>query len=115
MIEKVLSPRILKYLLVGICTVGIDYLTIFLIFSIFEINYKLAIISGFIASNIFQFYMNFFYTFNLKRNEMLILKMAVFWIAVIIGNSLSFLFIILLKLYINNLFLVKTLSLPLSF
>jgi len=115
MINKFFDPKILKYLFVGLCTVVIDYLSIIAIYSIFEINYMIAIIGGFLMSNIFQFYMNFFYTFNLKRNQMLVLKMLVFWVAVVIGNTLSFLFIILLKLFINNLFIVKTLSLPLSF
>lgn len=115
MINKIFEPKVLKYLFVGICTVAIDYLVIFVIYSIFELNYMISIVSGFFMSNVFQFYMNFFYTFNSNKNEMLILKMIVFWIAVIIGNTLSFLLIVLLKLFINNLFIVKTLSLPLSF
>lgn len=115
MINKIFEPKVLKYLFVGICTVAIDYLAIFIIYSVFEINYMIAIVGGFLMSNVFQFYMNFFYTFNLKRNQLIVLKMIVFWIAVIIGNTLSFLLIVLLKLFINDLFIVKTLSLPLSF
>ncbi len=115
MINKIFEPKVLKYLFVGICTVAIDYLAIFIIYSVFEINYMIAIVGGFLMSNVFQFYMNFFYTFNLKRNQLIVLKMIVFWIAVIIGNTLSFLLIVFLKLFINNLFIVKTLSLPLSF
>lgn len=115
MIDKIFDPKVLKYLFVGVCTVAIDYLAIFIIYSVFEMNYMIAIVGGFLMSNVFQFYMNFFYTFNLKKNQMLVLKMIVFWIAVIIGNTLSFLFIILLKLFISNLFIIKTLSLPISF
>lgn len=115
MINRIFEPKVLKYLLVGILTVAIDYITIFIIYSVFKIDYRIAVVGGFLTSNVFQFYMNFFYTFNLKRNEMLITKMIVFWIAVIIGNTLSFLFIVLLKSFITDLFIVKTLSLPLSF
>ncbi len=115
MINKIFELKVLKYLFVGICTVAIDYLAIFIIYSVSEMNYMIAIVGGFLMSNVFQFYMNFFYTFNSNKNEMLILKMIVFWIAVIIGNTLSFLLIVLLKLFINDLFIVKTLSLPLSF
>lgn len=115
MIDRILQPKILKYLLVGILTILIDYFFIFLTFSIFEINYMLSIVIGFLMSNIFQFYMNCFYTFNLKRNEMIVIKMIVFWVAVVIGNTMSFLFIIFLKIFIANVYIVKTLSLPLSF
>ncbi len=115
MINKIFELKVLKYLFVGICTVAIDYLAIFIIYSVSEMNYMIAIVGGFLMSNVFQFYMNFFYTFNSNKNEMLVLKMIVFWIAVIIGNTLSFLLIVLLKLFINDLFIVKTLSLPLSF
>ncbi|GEM_PF-3545837 len=115
MIDKIFEPKVLKYLLVGVCTVGIDYLFIYITYSVFNINYIYAVIIGFFASNLFQFFTNFFYTFNLKKDDMLMIKMVVFWIAVFIGNGLSLGLIIVLKSFINNLFLVKTLSLPLSF
>jgi putative flippase GtrA len=115
MINKIFEPKVLKYLLVGFLTVAIDYLFIFIVFNIFEVNYMMAIAIGFLMSNIFQFYMNFFYTFNLKRADMIVIKMVVFWIAVVIGNTLSFLLIVFLKLFISDVYIVKTLSLPLSF
>lgn len=115
MINKIFEPKVLKYLLVGFLTVVIDYLFIFIVFNIFEVNYMMAIAIGFLMSNIFQFYMNFFYTFNLKRADMIVIKMVVFWIAVVIGNTLSFLLIVFLKLFISDVYIVKTLSLPLSF
>jgi len=115
MIDKIFEPKVLKYLLVGVCTVGMDYLFIYITYSVFNINYIYAVIIGFFASNLFQFFTNFFYTFNLKKDDMFILKMMVFWIAVIIGNGLALGLIVVFKSFINNLFLVKTLSLPLSF
>jgi len=115
MINKIFEPKVLKYLLVGFLTVAIDYLFIFIVFNIFEVNYMMAIAIGFLMSNIFQFYMNFFYTFNLKRADTIAIKMVIFWIAVVIGNTLSFLLIVFLKLFISNVYIVKTLSLPLSF
>jgi putative flippase GtrA len=115
MINKIFEPKVLKYLLVGFLTVAIDYLFIFIVFNIFEVNYMMAIAIGFLMSNIFQFYMNFFYTFNLKRADMIVIKMVIFWIAVVIGNTLSFLLIVFLKLFISDVYIVKTLSLPLSF
>lgn len=115
MIKKIVELKIFKYLFVGICTVVIDYIIIFLIYSLLEINYIVAICSGFLASNVFQFYMNFFYTFSLKKDNLINLKMVVFWIAVAIGNGIAFLFIVGLKLFISDVFIVKTISLPLSF
>lgn len=115
MIDHIFKIKIFKYLLVGFLTVAIDYFFIVILFTILEINYMFAIAVGFLMSNIFQFYMNFFYTFNLKKNEFIVIKMIVFWIAVIIGNTLSFLVIVFLKLFVVNLYIVKTLSLPLSF
>jgi putative flippase GtrA len=115
MINKIFEPKVLKYLLVGFLTVAIDYLFIFIVFNIFEVNYMMAIAIGFLMSNIFQFYMNFFYTFNLTRADMIVIKMVIFWIAVVIGNTLSFLLIVFLKLFISDVYIVKTLSLPLSF
>jgi putative flippase GtrA len=115
MINSLISHKLFKYLLVGATTIIIDYLFIYITYSVFNINYIYAVIIGFFASNLFQFFTNFFYTFNLKKDDMFILKMMVFWIAVFIGNGLALGLIVVLKSFINNLFLVKTLSLPLSF
>jgi len=115
MINLLISHKLFKYLLVGATTIIIDYLFIYIAYSVFNINYIYAVIIGFFASNLFQFFTNFFYTFNLKKDDMFMLKMMVFWIAVIIGNGLALGLIVVLKSFINNLFLVKTLSLPLSF
>jgi len=115
MINSLISHKLFKYLLVGATTIIIDYLFIYIAYSVFNINYIYAVIIGFFASNLFQFFTNFFYTFNLKKDDMFMLKMMVFWIAVIIGNGLALGLIVVLKSFINNLFLVKTLSLPLSF
>lgn len=113
--KEIINSRIVKYLIVGVLTVGIDYSTTFILYGALELNYKIAVSSGFLLSNIFQFYMNFFYTFQVKEKQLLKEKMFVFWIAVLIGNSLALGLIIFLKYYIESLLIVKTLSLPLSF
>ncbi len=115
MLQRIINTRIVKYLIVGILTVGIDYVTMYTLYQGFAMNYMIAVSFGFLLSNIFQFYMNFFYTFSIKEKKLLIIKMFVFWIAVIIGNSLALGLIVILKSYITNLLVVKTLSLPLSF
>ena len=112
---NLINSRVVKYLIVGVLTVGIDYSTTFILYGALEVNYKIAVSSGFLLSNIFQFYMNFFYTFQVKEKHLLKVKMFIFWIAVLIGNSLALGFIIFLKHYIDSLLIVKTLSLPLSF
>lgn len=115
MIKKVFKPKILKYLFVGICTVAIDYLTIFISYNLLSLNYIISVCFGFLISNVFQFYVNFFYTFNLRKDNLMVIRISIFWLVVFIGNALSLLFIIILKVYITDLFIVKTLSLPLSF
>ncbi len=115
MLKKIINARIVKYLIVGILTVGIDYSTMYTLYRGLAVNYIIAVSFGFLLSNIFQFYMNFFYTFSIKEKKLLKIKMLIFWIAVIIGNSLALGLIVLLKSYITNLLVVKTLSLPLSF
>ena len=48
MINKVFKPKILKYLFVGICTVAIDYLAIFVIYSfsaLTQIHLAISILS----------------------------------------------------------------------
>ena len=115
MINSLVSHKLFKYLVVGATTIIIDYLFIYITYSILNFNYIYAVTISFFASNLFQFFTNFFYTFNLKRNDILVLKMMVFWIAVIIGSGLSLGLIVVIKSFINNLFMVKTLSLPLSF
>lgn len=115
MIRYCIGIKILKYLLVGVLTVGIDYLSIYVTYNILSVHYILAICFGFLMSNIFQFYMNFFYTFNLVKDSLMKLRIIVFCIAVAIGNVLALAIIVFLQMFIENLFLVKTLSLPFSF
>ena len=115
MIKKLIQPKIVKYLIVGFSTVFIDYLSIFISYNLLSFNYIVSVCFGFLISNIFQFYMNFFYTFNLKKDNLMFLRIFIFWIVVLIGNALALIFIIILKVYITDLFIVKTLSLPLSF
>lgn len=115
MIKKLIQPKIVKYLIVGFSTVFIDYLSIFISYNLLSFNYIVSVCFGFLISNIFQFYMNFFYTFNLKKDNLMFLRIFIFWIVVLIGNALALIFIIILKVYITDLFIVKTISLPLSF
>lgn len=115
MIRYFLGLKILKYLLVGVLTVGIDYLTIYITYSIFSLHYIIAVCFGFLMSNIFQFYMNFFYTFSLKKDSFMSLQIIVFCIAVGIGNAIALAIIMFLQIFIESLFLIKTLSLPFSF
>jgi putative flippase GtrA len=115
MISKIFEPKVLKYLFVGICTVAIDYLAIFIIYSVSEMNYMIAIVGGFLMSNIFQFYMNFFYTFSLKKDDQLKQRIIMYIISSSIGMLLGTLSVISLKYFIDSLYICKTLSLLVSF
>lgn len=115
MISKIFEPKVLKYLFVGICTVAIDYLAIFIIYSVFEMNYMIAIVGGFLMSNVFQFYMNFFYTFSLKKYDQLKQRIIMYIISSSIGMLLGTLSVIGLKYFIDSLYICKTLSLLVSF
>ena len=104
-----------KYFIVGFLTVCIDYVFIFILYVIYDQNYVVAVIFGFLASNVFQFYSNFYFTFKLKKNSAFHERIILFWIAVIIGNTIGLLSVILFFNIFGNVFLAKTLSLPISF
>jgi len=106
---------ILKYLFVGFTTIFIDYITIFFAYKIFNFNELISILLGFLFSNIFQFYTNFFWTFNLKNHEYIYSMMASFVIVVIIGNCIVAYIILAIDDMISNLLISKTISLPISF
>ena len=104
-----------KYLLVGIGTVLIDYAAIYISYSLLSLNYIIAIVLGFIFANIFQFFSNFFFTFELKKEEQIKKRALVFFIVILIGTALSTFTIILLETFIHSLYVSKTLSLIVSF
>ncbi len=106
---------IYKYLIIGIITVGLDYGMIFLIYTILNMNYILAIVLGFLFSNLFQFYANFFYTFSLAKNDDYYRRMILFCISASIGIVLGTATVIFLENYIQSLYISKTLSLVISF
>ncbi len=105
----------LKYLLVGIGTVLIDYAAIYVSYSVLYLNYIIAVIMGFVFANIFQFFSNFFFTFNLKKEEQIKKRALVFLVVILIGTALSTLAIIILESFIHSLYISKTLSLIVSF
>ena len=109
------SSELYKYLSVGILTVSIDYFSIYLFYSVIGINYIIAVTIGFLSSNFFQFYSNFYFTFQLNKDELMKVRIIIFWIAVLIGNLIALLVIIFFNNLFDNVFLSKTLSLPLSF
>jgi putative flippase GtrA len=106
---------IYKYLIIGIITVGLDYSMIFLIYTILNMNYILAIVLGFLFSNLFQFYANFFYTFALAKDDDYYRRMILFCISACIGIALGTVTIIFFESYIQSLYISKTLSLFVSF
>ena len=106
---------IYKYLLIGIITVGLDYSMIYLIYTILNMNYILAIVSGFLISNLFQFYANFFYTFSLVKDDDYYKRMILFCISACIGILIGTFTVIFLEKYILSLYISKTISLFISF
>lgn len=106
---------IYKYLFIGIITVGLDYSMIYLIYTMFNMNYILAIVLGFLVSNLFQFYANFFYTFSLVKNDDYYRRMILFCISACIGIFIGTFSVILLEQYIESLYISKTISLFISF
>lgn len=114
-IYSILDISTAKYLLVGGLTVLIDYLTIYILYSIVEANYIIAIIFGFLFSNIFQFFSNFFYTFQLKKETQIKKRAIAYIISAVIGMTIGTLTIIALESVINSLYISKGLSLIVSF
>lgn len=106
---------IYKYLIIGIITVGLDYCMIYLIYTVMNMNYILAIVSGFLVSNLFQFYANFFYTFSLVKNDDYYRRIILFCISACIGIFIGTFSVIFLEQYIESLYISKTISLFISF
>ena len=106
---------IYKYLIIGIITVGLDYSMIYLIYTVLSMNYILAIVLGFLVSNLFQFYANFFYTFSLVKDDNYYKRMILFCISACIGIFIGTFSVILLEQYIESLYISKTISLFISF
>lgn len=105
----------LKYVVFGFITVFIDYGIIFISYSVFEINYIVAILLGFIFAATFQFFSNFFYTFNLRKNNELLKRMSAFLLFTIIGITIGTSAIIYFETLFHSLYLSKTLSLFITF
>lgn len=105
----------LKYLAVGIGTIALDFFTIFICYTVFEVYYITSIVLGFIVSNIFQFYANFFFTFELKKELALKKRAVMYVISIFIAMGLGTVTIILLENFINNLYISKAISLIVNF
>lgn len=105
----------LKYLLVGFGTVTIDYIVIYITYSIFHLYYVFCVIMGFVFANIFQFLSNFFFTFGLTKEEQIKKRAVVFVIVAGIGTTIATSSIIFFESFINSLYISKTLSLGVSF
>jgi len=104
-----------KYIFIGIITVIIDYFGIFIFYNLFNAYYVVAITMGFIFSNLFQFYANFYYTFSLSKDNNFFKRIIMYIISALIGISIGISTIILIKQYVSSLYLAKTLSLFVSF
>ena len=115
MIELIKNKVMFKYIIVGILTVIIDYSVLYLFYTVLNIYYITAILLGFLFSNLFQFYMNFFYTFELEKNDIFYQRMIMYTISAIIGILLGTATIVFFESYFHSLYLSKTLSLFVNF
>ena len=104
-----------KYILTGFFTVVVDYAGIFLFYNMLHTNYILAIMVGFFFSNVFQFYTNFYYTFNLEKDKHFKKRIAKYVVSALIGMGIGVGTIILIKEFIVSIYLAKTISLVISF
>lgn len=109
------NKQLCKYIGVGIVTVLLDYIIIFLFFNILKTHYIVSVLMGFIASNIFQFYINFFYTFKLEKNDLFRKRMLMYLVSSMIGMVIGTTTIIFFESFFHSLYLSKTLSLFISF
>lgn len=115
MINVMKNKQLCKYIGVGIVTVLLDYIIIFLFFNILKTHYIVSVLMGFIASNIFQFYINFFYTFKLEKNDLFRKRMLMYLVSSMIGMVIGTTTIIFFESFFHSLYLSKTLSLFISF
>ncbi len=94
-----------KYLIFGAIAVLIDYGAIFISYTLFEINYIISILCGFLFGSIFQFFSHFFYTFNLSKNNILFKRMLAFFLFTVIGITIGTLSIIYFEKFFHSLYL----------
>lgn len=109
------NKLLIKYIFVGIMTVLLDYSIIFVFYTILKKNYIISVIMGFTASNIFQFYINFFYTFRLEKTDLFHKRVLMYIVSSALGMLIGTSTIILLESFFHSLYISKTLSLFVSF
>ncbi|GHZ20406.1 hypothetical protein VCSRO123_1998 [Vibrio cholerae] len=104
-----------RYIIVGAFTVAVDYFVLYLCYSILSLHYVVSVIIGFIFSGVFQFFVNFKYTFRLEKNDRFWTRSVLFFVSASIGMFLATISVIILQFFIDSLYISKTLSLVISF
>lgn len=104
-----------RYALIGIVTVGIDYLTLFAAYNLLHLHYVAATAAGLFFAGLFQFYANFHFTFKIPHPGQKRKMMLRYVIAVLIGMLLSIEVIVMLMKAIPSFYAAKTLSLLVNF
>lgn len=111
MILKILSHQFIKYGIVGILSVTIDYALLYVSFSIVGLSSSLSVTIGFWGSTIFNFLMHRFYTFSKTNNDRHI-KTLVKYLLLVLGSY--FITLGLIEYFISlelNIYLSKLITL----
>jgi len=107
-ISKINNNQFLKYGIVGVLSVIIDYTLLYLSYSIAGITSSFSVSIGFLGSTVFNFLMHRFYTFS-ETKDSSHLKALVKYLLLVLGSyfitliSIQYLMSLGLNIYISKL------------
>jgi len=104
---KKIDNQFVKYGIVGIFSVFIDYILLYISYTIFELSSSISVTIGFWGSTIVNFLLHRFYTFSVTQEEHH-LKSLVKYLFLVFGSYFITLYLInSLVLYAVNIYIAK--------
>ena len=95
MIKKFLNRQFISYIFFGILTTLVDFIVFYISNSIFNINYILSTIFGWILAVIFAYITNKFFVFNSNKKENILKEIFSFFYFRFLSLILSIIFMVL--------------------
>lgn len=115
MIKKILNKKLIKYLIVSFGGLFLDFITLFIMYSYFLFPKEISLIMGFTISNLSKYFLNQYFTFEMRNEKFSTRRFVIYWCFIIGGDTLAFVTILSINHFINDLFICKILSLIVSF
>jgi dolichol-phosphate mannosyltransferase len=114
-ISKIINNQFIKYGLVGVLSVVIDYILLYISFSILSLTTTISVTIGFWGSTIFNFVMHRFYTFSDKNNDKHIKILAKYILLVVCSYFITLAFIDYFLSFGINVYISKLITLAIVY